>query len=332
MQTSDQHLFSLQTQIPVCVGDLTSHQFVISQDQTMAFVLKEMEQRPELPGVVIMGKQISVISRLKMFERLGHQYGVELFMHRPISKLEQALQAKAFLVPAQTRVEEAVQMALSRSPSDIYDPIVTVGEKQTLRLVDMHVLLQAQSKILSNIGDTVGKLEQLDKIILSGMSIEEMLPGILELLSHLVPYHQASIFVLRGKELKLISRRGLDLGNKNASPSQILDSLTYQMMSQTRQAVSLADVSTVRDWEYFTCLGTIRSWMGIPLIGDPNLAGLISLGRITHSPFNRTERDTAQVFASRIAYSFEKPKAKLVRKELEKTAQASPFPQSILCY
>jgi hypothetical protein len=332
MQPSDQHLFSPPTQIPVCVGDLTSHQFVISSDQTMEFVLKEMEERPELPGVVIMGKQISVISRLKMFERLGHQYGVELFLHKPISKLEKALQAKAFLVPNQTRIEEAVQMALSRPQSDIYDPLVTVDEKQVLRLVDMHVLLLAQSRILSNIGNTVGKLEQLDKLISSGLSSEEMLPGILELLSHLVPYHQASIFVQQGKGLRLVAKRGLDLDNKNINSNQILESLTYQMMSQTRQAVSLADVSTVRDWEYFACLGTIRSWMGIPLIGDPNLAGLISLGRMTHSPFNRTERDTAQVFASRIVHSFEKQKANLIRKELEKAVQANPLPQSILCY
>lgn len=332
MPTSDQHLFSLPTQIPVCVGDLPSHQFVITPEQTMESVLREMEARPELPGVVIFGKQISVISRLKMFERLGHQYGVELFLRKPISKLETALQAKAFLVPAQTRIEEAVQMALTRPQSDLYDPIVTVDEKQVLRLVDMHVLVLAQSKILSNIGNTVGKLEQLDKIISAGIPIDEMLPSILELLSHLVPYHQASVFVQQGNELKLVGRRGLGLSNKISNPNLILESLTYQMISQTQQAVSLADVSMVRDWEYFACLGTIRSWMGIPLVDDANLVGLVSLGRITHSPFNRTERDTAQVFASRIAHSFEKQKTQLIRKELEKARQTSPLAQPALCY
>lgn len=297
----------------------------------MEFVLKEMEARPELPGVIIFGKEISVISRLKMFERLGHQYGVELFLRRPISKLELALQAKAFLVPAQTRIEEAVQMALTRPAADLYDPIVTVDEKQVLRLVDLHILLLAQSKILSSIGNTVGKLEQLDKIIATRFSIEDMLPSVLELLSHLVPYHQASVFVQEGKNLRLAARRGLGLSNTIFNPNPILDSLTYQMMSQTGQAVSLADVSTVRDWEYFACLGPLRSWLGVPLMGETQMVGLISLGRITHSPFNRTERDTAQVFASRMTHAFEKQNVKLMRTELEKARQTGPLAQPALC-
>lgn len=297
----------------------------------METVLREMEARPELPGVIIFGKQISVISRLKMFERLGHQFGVELFLRKPIAKLETALQARAFLVPIQTRIEEAVQMALTRPQSDIYDPIVTVDEKQVLRMVDMHVLLLAQSKILSSIGNTVGKLEQLDKILANGFSIEEMLPSILELLSHLVPYHQASVFVQAGSDLRLAARRGLGLNNTIFNPNPILESLTYQMMSQTGQAVSLADVSTVRDWEYFACLGSLRSWLGIPLLGETHMVGLISLGRITHSPFNRTERDTAQVFAGRIAHAFEKQNVKLLRKELEKARQTGPLAQPVLC-
>lgn len=215
MQASEQHLYSLKTHIPVCVGDLTSHGFTISPDKTMEFVLREMEQRPELPGVVIFGKEISLISRLKMFERLGHQYGVELFLRKPISKLETVLQAKAFLIPAHTRIEEAVQMALTRPQSDIYDPFVTVDEKQSLRLVDMHVLLLAQSRILSDIGNTVGKLEQLEKIIATDLSFVDRLPSILELLAHLVPYHQAAILIQKGNKLELVTKRGLGWDNGN---------------------------------------------------------------------------------------------------------------------
>jgi len=43
----------------------------------------------------------------------------------------------------------------------------------------------------------------------------------------------------------------------------------------------------------------------VPLIGYFNLTGILSLGRLTHSPFSKTEKDTAQVFASRIAQLIE---------------------------
>ena len=130
MPASNQILFPIETLIPVCAGDLPSHSFTISPDEMLAVVVKKMEQRPELPGMIIAGKQISVISRAKMFERLGHQYGVELFLRQPILKLEKALKAGALLVPAQARIEEAVRMALARPQGEIYDPVVITDKDQ----------------------------------------------------------------------------------------------------------------------------------------------------------------------------------------------------------
>jgi hypothetical protein len=301
--------FSLGPHNPVCVGDLPSHSFSISPDETMESVLREMERRSELPGVIVLGKQISVISRLKMFERLGHQYGVELFLRKPIAKLEEALKAKAFLIPAQTRIEEAVQMALSRPHAEIYDPIISADENRNLRLVDMHTLLLAQSRILANIGNMMGKFEQLEKIISADIMPEEMLHPILELLAHVVPYHQAAILLHRDNRMILAARCGIGWSSdRSLMTDDILNSLTYQMIQHTRQAVCLADVSTIRDWEHFTSLGNLRSWLGAPLLENSSSNGILSLGRVTHSPFNKTEKDTAQVFASRIADALEKGK------------------------
>jgi hypothetical protein len=315
LQTSFQASFSVEPHTPVCIGDLVSHSFTISPNETMESVLREMEKRPELPGVIVLGKQISVISRLKMFERLGHQYGVELFLRKPISKLEEALKAKAFLVPAHTRIEEAVQMALSRPQPEIYDPIISADENKNLRLVDMHILLLAQSRILANVGNMVGKFEQLEKIISADITPGEMLHPILELLSHVVPYHQAAILLHRDNRMVFAAQRGTGWsGERSILSDDILNSLTYQMIQHTRQAVCLADVTTIRDWEHFSSLGGLRCWLGAPLLGSSNLGGILSLGRITHSPFNKTEKDTAQVFASRIADALEKGKKNLIWK------------------
>jgi hypothetical protein len=307
--------FSIGSHNPVCVGDLPGHNFSISPDETMDSVLREMERRPELPGVIVLGRQISVISRLKMFERLGHQYGVELFLRKPISKLEEALKAKAFIIPAQTRIEEAVQMALSRPQPEIYDPLISADDNRNLRLVDMHVLLLAQSRILENIGNMVGKFERLEKIISADITLEEMLHPILELLAHVVPYHQAAILLHRDNRMVFAAQRGIGWSSERSIlTDDILTSLTYQMIQHTRQAVCLADVTTIRDWEHFTSLGSLRCWLGVPLLGSSNLNGILSLGRVTHSPFNKTEKDTAQVFASRIADALEKGKKNLTWK------------------
>lgn len=311
MQASNEYPFSVEALIPVCVGDLPNHSVAVSPDEKLEVVVKKMERRPELPGVIITGKKIGIISRTKMFERLGHQYGVELFLRKPISKLGEALKARALLVPAQTRIEEAVRMALARSQNDVYDPIVITDEEQVgLRLVDMHVLLQAQSQIVSNMVNTVGKLEQLEKVISAKITTEEMLLSTLELLSHVVPYHQAAILMQKGNRLEIAARRGIGwVSGKSGTTNNIQNSQIYQIMRETRDAVCLADVNAVPDWENFGNIPNLRSWMGVPLIGSFNLSGILSLGRLTHSPFSKTEKDTAQVFASRMIQSMENKKS-----------------------
>lgn len=307
MQPLKQTLFSVETLIPVCVGDLTSHSFTVSPDEMLEFVVQKLRHRPELPGVIISGKQISVISRAKMFERLGHQYGVELFLRKPILELDDALKTRALLVPAQTRIEETVSMALARPRSEVYEPFVITDEEQDgLRLVDMHALLVAQSRILSDIANIVGKLEQLEKVISAKITTEEMLLSALELLSHVVPYHQAAILMQKDHRMECVARRGIGwTGAKTGAANNILNSQIYQMMLEIRQAVCLSDVHEVQDWEYFGDIQNLRSWLGVPLIGNSDLTGILSLGRLTHSPFNKTEKDMAQVFASRIVQSME---------------------------
>jgi signal transduction protein with GAF and PtsI domain len=106
---------------------------------------------------------------------------------------------------------------------------------------------------------------------------------------------------------------------------EILTSLTYQLMENTRQAVCLADVSTFRDWEHFTSLGNLRSWLGAPLLESAKISGFLSIGRITLSPFNKTEKDTAQVFASRIADALAKGEKKLAWKQVGEIKDAWPL-------
>jgi GAF domain-containing protein len=76
-------------------------------------------------------------------------------------------------------------------------------------------------------------------------------------------------------------------------------------MLERGEAVCLSDVDTVADWKHFMDIGDLRSRLGVPLTAGPATSELLSLGRLTHSPFSPVEKDTAQVFAGRIAQSLE---------------------------
>jgi hypothetical protein len=311
MQALDPQLYPIETLIPVCAGDLPSYSFTVSPHELLESVVRVMEQRPELPGMIVAGRRTGVISRAKMFERLGHQYGVELFLRKPVAKLELSLKSTALIVPAQTRIEETVRMALARPHGEIYDPVLIKDAEQTgLRLVDMHDLLLAQSRILANVSNTVGQLEELEKVINSNKTAEEIMLAALELLSHVVPYHQAAVLMQRADRLEYVARRGIGWEGAQASSyaNSIHNSQIYRMMRERREAICIPDVNTVADWQHFSDIGNLRSWLGVPLGSSAHFDGLLSLGRLTHSPFSITEKDTAQVFASRIVQSLESKK------------------------
>ncbi|WP_052128365.1 methyl-accepting chemotaxis protein [Neosynechococcus sphagnicola] len=58
-------------------------------------------------------------------------------------------------LPYLAKIDEAAQVALQRSPEVYLEPIVVVYEHQTLGLLDLHLLLQAQSHILNLVNAVV---------------------------------------------------------------------------------------------------------------------------------------------------------------------------------
>ena len=63
---------------------------------------QELEQDPELPGVLIMDgrKLLGMISRERYLEHLSRPFALELYSKRPVALLLQAMQLKPLLLPA----------------------------------------------------------------------------------------------------------------------------------------------------------------------------------------------------------------------------------------
>jgi len=145
-------------QIPVCIADLPAHDFQVSPETLTEQVVAELENSPDLPGVLIVKnrKLVGFLTRLKLFERLGHRYGVELFMRKPIMELNGVMQTQVEVLPGNLRIDEAVRRALKRPPLDIYDPVVMELRNRMFRILDMNVLVLAQSRTVTNLSNVVG--------------------------------------------------------------------------------------------------------------------------------------------------------------------------------
>ncbi|HBE18655.1 MAG TPA: hypothetical protein DEG17_13200 [Cyanobacteria bacterium UBA11149] len=142
------------------LADLPSCDFKVSLITLGKVVEAEFRQRPELPGVMITTgrKLLGTISRIQFFEWLSRPDGLDTFMGRPIQYmwkmitnldtqgLPERLLEKYLVLSANCSIDKAVEFALNRPAAFAYEPIVTLWEDGEPRLLDVRVLLLAQSK------------------------------------------------------------------------------------------------------------------------------------------------------------------------------------------
>lgn len=290
-------------QIPVCIADLPAHDFQVSPDTLTENVVTVLEDTPDLPGVLLVEESelVGFLTRLKLFERLGHRYGIELFMRKPIRQLAAAIPSRVQPLLGNLRVDEALRHALSRPRRDMYDPLVVELKNKIYRILDMNVLVLAQSQTVTNLSNVVGKLGQIDTLIYQAWNKTEILGRMLRLLGQVVPYHQAQVLIEQDSNIELAASHGFK-ADDTLDFNSIRFNTIYKMMLQHRQTIYLPDTNHVPAWKGMEVLGRPASWLGVPLLdSDGNFFGFLSLGRNVDSPFNLDEKQTCQAFAQRIS-------------------------------
>ena len=142
------------------LADLPSCDFKVSVTTLGKVVEEEFRQAPELPGVMITAdrKLVGTISRIQFFEWLSLPDGLDMFMGCPIQTmwrlitkldtqgLAERLLEKYLVLSSSCSIDKAVELALNRPAAFAYEPIVTLWDDGEPRLLDVRVLLQAQSK------------------------------------------------------------------------------------------------------------------------------------------------------------------------------------------
>jgi len=129
--------------------DLPLYNCQIELTQQAKEVAQAFEGNSMLPGVILtdQGNFVGLISRRVFFERVNRRYGLEMFFKRPIEVLYRFSKQELLLLPGSKLIVEAAQESLYRSAELVYEPIVVEIAPQTYRLLDVHQLMVAQSRI-----------------------------------------------------------------------------------------------------------------------------------------------------------------------------------------
>ncbi len=298
--------------VPVCIGDLPMSDYIISEETLTEEVSSYLDSNPLVPGAIILqdGRAKSVVPRNKMFERLGRRYGVELFLRRPIVKLEQDLGSEAFILKSHLSINMAVRLSLSRIQPHIYDPIVVEFENGEFRLLDMYVLLLSQSQLSQNLSGIVSSLNTIEMMIGSEQGkFSSTLEMIMENMERVVPAHHMDIIMRPADNEELLSHpfiryRQTPLENVNV----------YNTVISMNQPIVLEDVNLVPGWSNGDFPAKTRCWLGAPIASRKGVVGILSLSRATYSPFTNHEKEIALVFARYFGKLFETALEKIEKK------------------
>lgn len=288
--------------LPVCIADLDAHRVSVHPLTLTENVVEMFEQDPTLPGVMVMdrGRPTNVITRLKLFERLGQRYGIELFLRKPVIELNRSLRLPTFIMPGHMRIEEAVRQALQRPSSDLYDPIVVEVDTDHYQLLEMHLLLTTQSQIVAHLSNAINNIAQIDSMLNSDLPFQQITEQIFMVLRKVIPHHYASIVLPDEHEISL-----LDANGQHRLPAetarQFRKSAIYTLLLKQGDAIYVPDTRRVPKWAEVSILGKPTAWMGVPIPRPGKLPGVLSIGRRTTTVFDVTEKETARSFAGRIA-------------------------------
>ncbi len=148
------------------IGELILHNLQIDQSVTAQYVNQQFEQIPHLPGVLVTGVQadqltlVGMVSRQRFYQQVSRHFGYEVYQRRPIHVLLETLADAPLQLPHSCRIDVAANYAIQRPAKALMEPIVVSVADGSWRLLDVNVLLLAQSHIFALVNHLVHQQKQ----------------------------------------------------------------------------------------------------------------------------------------------------------------------------
>jgi len=146
------------------------------------------------------------------------------------------------------------------------------------------------------------KLNAVGRALSQTLDLEQILGMVLGQLAAIVPHHRSSILLEDNRELVTRAARGFPgVANPLEIRVPIHDDDVYRTICATRRPLVLGDVLERDDWQYVEGLPAARSWLGVPLVLESEVIGMLSLTRELPDPYTEEEVTLAATFANQAA-------------------------------
>jgi signal transduction histidine kinase len=146
------------------------------------------------------------------------------------------------------------------------------------------------------------KLNAVGHALSQTLDLSEILSMVLGQLAVIVPHDRSSIMLEEGEHVVIRAARGFpDHANPLRIHVPIRDNDVYGTLRETQQPLVIPDVAQRPDWQYVQDLPRARSWLGVPLMLESEVIGMLSLTREQPEPFTDEEVTLSAAFAHEAA-------------------------------
>ncbi len=149
-------------------------------------------------------------------------------------------------------------------------------------------------------------LEQTGRELASSLDLREVPARILDQLHKVMPYGRGSVLIQRGDVLKSVAQRGFPASYQHTGVTVALRAGdVYEQISQSHAPLLIADTRHDPRFQQTPGLEMHRSWMGIPLITQDRVIGMISLTRRKVGAFTPEDARLVLAFSGQAAIALE---------------------------
>lgn len=141
---------STQLALNSTIGNLPSHDFQVNSATLVQRVVEKFQLQPELPGVIITKstQMLGMISQTRFLEYMALPEKKKVYNRCPVGKLLDFISLPPLVLSENFQINAAAITALNRPKQYVYEPLIVVLSNTSLRLIELHDLLLAQSEIL----------------------------------------------------------------------------------------------------------------------------------------------------------------------------------------
>jgi diguanylate cyclase (GGDEF)-like protein len=177
--------------------------------------------------------------------------------------------------------------------------LLSMFANQSAILVENARLLQAehQQRVAAE------TLREVASVLNACLDRAEVLALILEQLAQVVQYDSASVMLITGHRLEIVAAKGFDLEERKSLAIESLKHL--QEVIHTRRYLIIPDTHLDPRWIELDHRSSIRCWLGVPLVFQDRVIGLLNLDKDQPGFYSEKEAELTAAYANQAAIAIE---------------------------